>query len=295
MITWLILVGAVLGGGIALLISELRPAPPELSSALDRLHRPPAAVSTAAAGEAQDRFLDRLGGRLVGLSWARIPYRELALVGRSPARFMAYKLVYTLVGLVAAPYLAFLSSFAGLHGGVVLPAFGSLVAAGCCWFIPDVLVRGEAAEARTEYLHGICAYLELVALERASDSGPSEALIRAAQIGHGTVFRRIALALDRAALDRRAPWDGLDGLAEELGITALQDVADIMRISGTDGASVYQTLRARARNLRAELLADELAKANVDSERMVVPGSMLVVILTGLIAFPAVYQMFHGR
>ncbi|MFD0331336.1 hypothetical protein ACFQZC_32310 [Streptacidiphilus monticola] len=41
MITWLVLVGGLLGGGLALLASELRPAPPELASALDRLHRPP--------------------------------------------------------------------------------------------------------------------------------------------------------------------------------------------------------------------------------------------------------------
>ena len=67
-----------------------------------------------------------------------------------------------------------------------------------------------------------------------------------------------------------------------------------MRLSGSDGAAVYTTLRARARNLRAELLAEELTRANVDSERMVVPGSVLVTLMTLLIAFPAIFQMFHG-
>jgi HAMP domain-containing protein len=43
-----------------------------------------------------------------------------------------------------------------------------------------------------------------------------------------------------------------------------------------------------------ELLAEDLARANVDSERMVAPGSALVTLMTVLIAFPAVYQMFRG-
>jgi hypothetical protein len=57
---------------------------------------------------------------------------------------------------------------------------------------------------------------------------------------------------------------------------------------------VYRALRARARNLRSELLTDDLDRANVDSERMVAPGSALVSLMTALIAFPALYQMLHG-
>ncbi|MFD0331337.1 hypothetical protein ACFQZC_32315 [Streptacidiphilus monticola] len=207
---------------------------------------------------------------------------------------MAYKLVFALIGLVAAPYTVVMARLLGWQLGWTLPALASLACAAAFWFVPDVLLRGEAKEATAEYLHSIAAYYELVALERASDAGPAEALLRAASIGRGTAFRRIAAALERAVLDRRPPWAGLDDLAEELGLLPLQDLADIMRLSGSDGAAVYTTLRARARNLRAELLTEELARANVDSERMVVPGSVLVTLMTLLIAFPAVFQMFHG-
>jgi hypothetical protein len=288
--TFLILAGAVLGIGLALLVAELRPAPPELGAALDRLHREPLPPLRTAPPSPFERF----GGLLLGLRWARIPYQQLALIGRTPARFMAHKALFAFLGLLLPPYLQVMEGLLGGSLPLVVPVLGSLALAGLLWFLPDYIVSGEAKEARVEYLHGVAAYLELVALERAADCGPAEALSRAAQVGRGTVFRRIGSALDRATLDRRPPWDGLDALADELGLLPLQDLADIMRISGTDGAAVYTTLRARARNLRSELLTDDLARSNLDSERMVVPGSALVTLMTVLIAFPAVYRMFQG-
>jgi hypothetical protein len=290
-ITWLVLAGVALGGGLAVVLAELRPAPPDLGTALERLHRP-AGVPDQPLATSEPSLFDRVGGRLLGLSWVTVPRQELELIGRTPARFMIYKLVFALLGLLLPPYAQLLFTLGGAPLPVVVPAVGSLAVAAGCWFLPDLIVRGEVAEARTYYLHAIAAYLELVALERAADCGPAEALLRAAQVGRGPVFVRLADALDRAALARRPPWEGLSDLASALGLTPLQDLADTMRMSGTDGAAVYQTLRARAENLRAELLSSELAKANVDSERMVVPGAALVTVMTVLIAFPAVYHMF---
>jgi len=289
---WAVLAGGAAAGGLALLFAELRPAPPDLGQALERLHRTP-----VQGEDAQQRRLvwyDRVGvAASLRLSGVRIPYQQLALIGRSPARYMAHKLLFALLGLMLPGYLSALAVLADLRLPVAVPLVAGPVLAGLLWFVPDGVVSGEAKEARTEYLHGIAAYLELVALERAADCGPAEALRRAAAVGRGTVFRRLRDALERAATDRLPPWDGLDALSEELGLTALQDVADIMRISGTDGAAVYDTLRARAKSLRGELLAEELAKANTDSERMVAPGSALTLLMTVLIVFPALYQMLQ--
>ncbi|MFJ3789840.1 hypothetical protein [Kitasatospora sp. NPDC090091] len=286
---WSVLAGALAAGGIALLVSELRPAPPDLGQALERLHRTPA--ERVADPDERPRWFDRIGERSLGLRGVRIPHRELSLIGRSPARFMAHKLLFALVGLVLPAYLGATAALLDMGLPFALPLLVGPLLAGLFWFVPDAIVRGEAKEARTEYLHGIAAYLELVALERAADLGPAEALRRAASVGRGTVFGRIRDALDRAATDRLPPWAGLDALAVELGLTPLQDVADIMRLSGTDGAAVYDTLRARAKGLRGELLAEDLARANADSERMVAPGAALTLLMTVLIVFPALHQM----
>ncbi|MGW6912448.1 hypothetical protein ACWGB8_01295 [Kitasatospora sp. NPDC054939] len=288
---WSVLAGGAAAGGIALLISELRPAPPDLGQALDRLHRTP--VDRPLDPDERPRWYDRVGERSLTLPGVRIPQRELALIGRTPSRFMAHKLLFALLGLVLPGYAGALAVVLDIGLPFAVPLVLGPLLGGLLWFVPDAIVRGEAKEARTEYLHGIAAYLELVALERAADCGPAEALRRAATVGRGTVFRRIRDALDRAATDRLPPWEGLDALAVELGLTPLQDVADIMRLSGTDGAAVYDTLRARAKGLRGELLAEDLARANSDSERMVAPGAALTLLMTALIVFPALYKMLN--
>ncbi|MFD0400681.1 hypothetical protein ACFV84_05885 [Kitasatospora sp. NPDC059811] len=288
---WSVLAGAVAAGGVALLIAELRPAPPDLRQALDRLHRTPA--ERAADPDERPRWYDRIGERSIGLRGVSLPHRELALIGRAPARFMVHKLLFAAIGLLLPAYLGAMAVLMDIGLPFALPLLAGPLLAGLLWFVPDGIVRGEAKEARSEYLHGIAAYLELVALERAADCGPAEALRRAAAVGRGTVFRRIRDALDRAATDRLPPWAGLDALAEELGLSPLQDVADIMRLSGTDGAAVYDTLRARAKGLRGELLAEDLARANADSERMVAPGAALTLLMTVLIVFPALHQMLN--
>ncbi|MEV6206698.1 hypothetical protein [Kitasatospora sp. NPDC051914] len=285
---WAVLAGGAAAGGLALLLAELRPAPPDLGQALGRLHRTP---DPRPVEDTRPAWYDRIGADSLRLPGARIPHRQLALIGRSPARFMAHKLLFALVGLMLPGYLAAMATVAGIGLPIAVPLLAGPLLAAVLWLVPDGIVAGEAEEARTEYLHGIAAYLELVALERAADCGPAEALRRAAAVGRGTVFRRIRDALERAATDRLPPWDGLDALAEDLGLTPLQDLADIMRISGTDGAAVYDTLRARAKSLRGELLAEELAQANTDSERMVAPGAVLTLLMTVLIVFPALYQM----
>ncbi|OIV35446.1 hypothetical protein BIV57_21505 [Mangrovactinospora gilvigrisea] len=290
---WALIAGAAVGGGLALLAAELRPAPPELGAALGRLRSsvPTVRPEDAAAAD-RPGLLDRLGGRMTGLPGVRIPRRDLALIGRTPARFMAHKGLFALIGLALPAYGQAVWTLFGLNLPVVVPAVAAPVLAVLLWLLPDAIAAGEAKEARVEYLHGVAAYLELVALERAADCGPAEAMSRAARVGRGAVFLRMRDAIDAAAVDRRPPWVGLGRLAEELGLAPLQDVADIMRLSGADGAAVYGTLRARAKSLRSELLAEDLAKANTDSERMVIPGSALVMVMVVMIAFPALYQMF---
>ncbi|MBC3841773.1 type II secretion system F family protein [Streptacidiphilus sp. 4-A2] len=289
-LTWLILAGAVVGLGLALLVSQLRAAPPDLGTVLERM-QPASGLGRALP---PGSLLDRLGVPLLQLPGVRIPEQQLALTGRSPSRFMATKALCALIGLAFPPYLQLFAVLFGAHPPLLLSLGGALALAAVMWFLPDWTLKGQAAEARTEYLHAISAYLELVAMERAADHGPAESLRRAATVGRSPVFRQFAAAMESAALDRQPPWVGLTALGRRLGLSALTDLADIMQVSGTDGASIYTALRARAHNLRSELLAAEQAKASVESERMVIPGTILVMLMTVLIAYPAVAVMFSG-
>jgi len=74
-------------------------------------------------------------------------------------------------------------------------------------------------------------------------------------------------------------------------VPELQDVADIMRLSGEEGVAVYENLRARSRGMRTALLAREQARANAGSERMVIPVALLGLIFLSLLAYPAIVRV----
>ena len=95
----------------------------------------------------------------------------------------------------------------------------------------------------------------------------------------------------RARLAGVPPWNGLHDLATELGLPELSDLADIMRLSGEQGAAVAETLRARSRGLRVALLNTEQTRANEDSERMVIPVALLGLIFLVILGAPAIVRI----
>ncbi len=298
----LIASGALAGLGVTLIIRELLPAHPDLTDALDRLHgrhdalgQPlPGATARASGPAIFERTARRVSDEVQRRRLFPLPLRDLALLGRPVERFLLTKLGLGLLGLAFPHLLAAVMAGMGLRLPLAIPLIGSLALAGGLFLLPDLDVRTRARTARAELRRAVCAYLDLVALERAGDAGVIESMERAAAIGHGWAFSRIHDALLRARLDGAAPWAGLHRLAEELHIPELGDVADIMRLSGEDGAAVYDTLRARAHSLRTTILTDHEAQANSDSEKMVAPVAFLGIVFIALLAYPALARIVFG-
>ena len=76
----------------------------------------------------------------------------------------------------------------------------------------------------------------------------------AATIGDSWVFTRLSEELARTRWSGLTPWEALRSLADELGLPELDDLADIMRLSGEEGAQVYASLRARSAAMRTAML-----------------------------------------
>jgi Flp pilus assembly protein TadB len=178
---------------------------------------------------------------------------------------------------------------------MTIPAVASLGLATAMFFIPNYNAVDEAKKARLEFTRALGAYIELVALERNNGSGPRQAMEAAAEIGESWVFTRLSEELTRSRWSGRPPWDALHALADELGLPELDDFADIMRLSGEEGASIYTTLRARSAAMRTAMLNDELAAANAVGERMSIPGSLLGVIFMALLLAPSLLRMVTGN
>jgi hypothetical protein len=289
-----LLAGALIGLGLTLLVGRLLPAEPDLADSLDRVSSTGARSSAQVAGARTGK--ERLG--LWGLRvlppglWVRTPTRELALLRISTAQFYGDKLTFAGLGLVIPPGLTLLFNSLGLGLPLQIPSVASLGLAAVMFFIPNYNALDDARKARLEFSRALGAYIDLVALERNNGIGVRQAMEAAAEVGDSWVFTRLSEELTRSRWSGLPPWDALHTLAEELGLPELDDFADIMRLSGEEGASVYATLRARSAAMRTAMLNDEIAQANAVGERMTIPGSLLGVIFMALLVAPSLLRMF---
>ena len=297
MITWqVLLAGALVGVGVTLVAAGLVPAHPDLRAALDRLD-PRTAEQFGATPD---------GRGLIGVARARVLPRmvetlglrrftaDLRMIDQTAEHLAVRKVGYALLGLAYPTAMALLLAAVGIRAPVAFPVALAAVGAGGLFFAPDVDLRRRATRARSDMRRATCVYLELVALERAADSGATEALERAATVGQSREFERIREALLTAEVTGKPSWAGLNELADTTRIPELGDLADIMRLSGQDGAAVYGTLRARAASLRTQLLTATAAEANAASEHMTVPVALLGVAFMALIGYPAFARIFAG-
>ncbi|MEZ0092480.1 type II secretion system F family protein [Streptacidiphilus sp. EB129] len=292
-----LLTGATVGAGITVAAAGLMPGRTDLGDVLSRLDANRLDVLEPRRHAGAVTVTERLGARVlaqVGEQVLRIPRRELELTGRSAAWFIGKKLTTALAAMLMPMAGVALYTAAIGPPPVAIPLLGALAFAVVAWFLPDIKVRQEAAEARTEFRTAVASYLELVGLERAADAGPTESLRRAAEVGDGWVFQRIRDAIVRAELAGIPPWDGLRQLSTEIGVPELGAPADIIALAGEEGAAVYSTLQAQARSLRGQLLTDQQADANTASETMVAPVAALVILMTLYIAFPAMMRVINS-
>ncbi|HET9893566.1 MAG TPA: type II secretion system F family protein [Streptosporangiaceae bacterium] len=283
----LVLSGVLVGLGVFIGVSQfLMPSRPSLDAALAR-------VGVVARDGGDPLSLRSVGRRLATLPWMPMPAADLALLGQDREQWLTSKVTCGLIGLGSIPLLEVLLFIAGFHEGLVFPAVASVALGVIFFFAPDLVVKVNAAEKRTDFKHALTSYLDLVALERGAGAAPTEALEAAAQIGGGWAFERIAAALTAARKASRPPWEGLADLAEATGVSELADLAEIAEVAGQEGARILQTLAARAESMRGEALAATKAKAGSRSTTMVIPIALLGAGFLLLLVFPMVYRTFH--
>lgn len=288
-----VLLGVLLGGGVWLLLIAVLPAPPDLGDAISRLQGTPGRRSEDTAVEVSRTIaIGRRAMPVLGRApFIRIPTSDLAIIRMPAAEFLGLKVFGGLVGLLMVPALSLFLAVLGLALQWVIPAALSLILAAVLFLLPDINVRTRAAAARLEFSRALSAYIDLVALARRAGRGATQSLSRAAGVGDSWVFVRLTDELSRAELSGRAPWDALARLSHELDLPALDDLADIMRLTGSQGASVYESLRARSSSLRNQILSDEQADAGSATERMRAPIAMLALIAVVFIVTPAMSSL----
>lgn len=300
----LLAAGALVGAGLALVLFQLAPSHPDLGQALARLSptgareaQNAAKALTAPTVTGSDDIRDVLGAwgarHLPSRLWGTVASADLAVLGMTPARFYGEKIMYAFIGLIAGPVLsaAVLFSFSL---PLYVPVLATLALAAALWLIPTYNVVTDARAARVEFARSLGAFVDLVALEMASGSGPRQAMEAAAAVGDSWVFSRMREELARTRWSGVTPWDALRQLGHEIDMPDLHELADIMRLSGEDGARVYPQLKARAASMRSAILTAQKTHANEVSERMTLPMTLLGLIFLVILITPQILRMVGG-
>ncbi|MGW5715126.1 type II secretion system protein [Amycolatopsis sp. NPDC003865] len=263
--------------GVTLIVAAFTPTRPRLA---DVLHRPRQEPRSLMVG-----YADRL--RLIANP------ADLALAGQSRESFVVQRLGYLVGGALWIPALTVVLALVGAAPPIVLTGAASLGCALLGWQLPVIMLKNRVKHARAAFAGAMAAYCRLVALGRLGDRGPVEALRYPATLGSGWAFRRVKLAIDEATLRGRMPWDGFAELAEDTGVRELKDIGQIIASAGQDGASIVDTLRAKAAALDEKQLADRKTGSSVRSDRMDMPVALLGLAFIAFLAFPGLYLMLH--
>ena len=113
------------------------------------------------------------------------------------------------------------------------------------------------------------------------------AIFAASRLGSGTAVAEIRAALDRGFLNGEQPWDSLSQLGRELGVNDLVEVASKLELAGEEGAAVADTLANKARSIRERIIVGIERRSAGATERMAVPGAMVLIGFLWLLAYPA--------
>jgi Flp pilus assembly protein TadB len=283
------LAGGLAGAGVFLALREavLPPPRPDLAAVLARWDdpHPPAADGVGLRGRWATWLGAHATARLAGVQPA-----DAELAGTSLPRLLAQRLAAVGLGLALPVILGLAGRLLGLPASPVVTGLVAITAAAALSFAPVLAVRGRVVRERESLRAAAGALLDLLAQERASGRSPTQALAEAAGIADSPPFTRIRSAITQAQRTGTSPWQALADLAARAGVTELADLADITA-SAAEGAAIYTTLTAKAAALRAAGLAEQRARANAESERLVLPVALLGLGFLLLIFYPAVIRL----
>jgi Flp pilus assembly protein TadB len=292
-----LIAGAVAGVGLFFLVFALIPRKVPLSRRLAAFDAqqsaaflPQYAHRIRAADSALSR---RIGSGLTALlaeqGWEFPSLRaNLALADKSMESFLATKVLLAVFGFLLGPLLLVLVTVAGIHMSFVVPVWLGLALAVIFFLLPDLEVKQKADQRRKDFRHAVGSFLDLVTMNLAGGRGVPEALMSASEMGGGWSMSRIRDALANARITGQTPWQALGGLAEEVKVDELRDLATALSLVADDGAKIRESLTARAASLRRRQLTDLEGQAGERSQSMLVAQMVLVMGFLVFLVYPVI-------
>jgi Flp pilus assembly protein TadB len=212
----------------------------------------------------------------------------------SPAQLASRVIAAAGAGVLAPPVLWVGVEAAGVSASVLLPVLLALVMIPTCTAIPFLILKAEANERRQHFRTVIGTYVDLVVLSLAGGAGIEGSLMSASVVSSDWAARRISKALLLARDTGETAWEALSDLGRELAVPELIELSATLQLAGTEGARVRQSLSARAASMRRHEQAEAESAANAMTERLFLPGTLLLLGFLLFIGYPAFNRILAG-
>ncbi len=289
-VAWLVLSAAAGMGGLALCVDGWRQPRPPLRRVIAHLRRPgPTGTARDHEPNGLMRPVHTSGRRLVSIAPALFPSAvQLRLVQRSLDSHVGALAGSAVAGsLGPVVVLGALQTLGVVSLGVFVPlglALAGLVAGP---LVVHSTVVERARTVRTDLRFQLSAYLDVVTMLLAGNSGHEGALEQAAQAGDGRLFVELRRLMREVGTTGKSLVEALSTAGDELGLVELQQVAATTALSSAEGAPVARTLTAKCSTLRSTLATEQESEARLRTSRLTAPIVGMALIFMALVIYPA--------
>ena len=288
--TWGLLLGCLLGGALCLLLFAVVPPRPRLATAVSRWEQGRGRQSVTAADhqDLRARWGSWLASQLArrGVTFDQVR-SDLELVERTLESHLVRKSALGLFGLLLPAFLTLTLVMMGLRPPITFPLVIGLALAAGFFLVPDIEVRREAQQRRSELRRALSCYLDLVSMSLAGGRGIPEALPTAARIGRGWAFELIQDTIDHARYTGITPWAAFADLGDRTRMPELQDLGGSLLLVADDGAKVRSSLTARAASQRRRQLAEAEGASEKADQTIQMAQVVLAIGFFLFIGYPA--------
>jgi tight adherence protein C len=218
----------------------------------------------------------------------------LAVTGETIERVVARSMVLGSAGLVLPPVLWAATQAMGVSSPIEAPVVLTLIGVPLGLALPFLRLAAQARDRQRHARVVLGSFVDLVVLSLAGGVGVEGALFAASQVSEDWMAKRMARSLLLARDGGQSPWVALGELGREIGVAELVELSATLQLAGTEGARIRQSLSARAVSLRRHEQAESESAANAMTERLFLPGALLLIGFLVFIGYPAFDRIIGG-
>ena len=213
---------------------------------------------------------------------------DLRLVDRSAEQHVLRLAYAATAGLLVPPIvLSFLQVVGVVSLGLYVPTLLGLICAGVGPMAVHSALVEEARAVRTDLRYQVSAYLDVVTMLLAGNTGYEGALEQASHSGDGRLFVELRRRMRESGARGSSLTDALKVTGSQLGVDELVQVAATAALSAAEGAPVAKTLSAKCATLRNALATEQESEARLRTSRLTTPIVGMALIFMGLVIYPA--------